>query len=98
MVHPADGGVRPAIGKHSGDVAAAAAEVVDVGRVCQRDPPHEVHGGPQAVVGEFQVLPGVPRVSGDVACVRHVRLVAAQGQSQSNRMLIQPAVPSSTCW
>ena len=102
MVHPDDDGGRPAVGKHAGDVAAAAPEVVDAGRVCQRDPPHEVHGGPQAVVGELEVLPGIPRVSGDVACVRRgvgrVRAVGAHGQSQSNRMLIQPAVPSSTFW
>ena len=45
--------------------------------------PHEVHGGPQAVIGELQVLPGIPRRSGDVVCVRRLRLVAAHGFSSS---------------
>ena len=78
VVHAGHRGARPALGQQPGHVAAAATEVVDVLRLHERDPPHQVQGGPQPVVGELQVLRRVPgaaghgsRVRRGLAAVRH---------------------------
>ena len=87
VVHADHGGAGPALGQQPGHVAAAATEVVDVLRFRERDPPHQVQGGPQAVVGELEILPGIPEAAGDVPRVRRGLPHSAGSRGRARQMI-----------